>query len=330
MYSAQVIPQYTGPISFGMGLNGNRAFVPPPNVPLGTGPLINLRVRAADPLRRVPNISVFVPNSTTLGTASLFLRKDNYKPELLAVIPDGFFEDPFQQTKTEDEVRPASSQITSRNHPLVSLDELEQARRGFNGQKAKDDLYKKAALARIPDPFQRLQLSGVNATTFRQYHSKVCVLIKEGQSPTLPGLGRFLADKAHQNKPEVFAHASLSTWAAAVNHFSVALGYYYPTERDWLEWRKVRKGLKGMNAEGVTRVKGAITRRAVDELLIWSETRIPDPADRQWFRDGIVVQHAFGLRTSQVPMVDTVNCTAQPSAAPSPQLQVCLRKAQGS
>ena len=91
MYSAQVIPQYTGPISFGMGLNGNRAFVPPPNVPLGTGPLINLRVRAADPLRRVPNISVFVPNSTTLGTASLFLRKDNYKPELLAVIPDEIF-----------------------------------------------------------------------------------------------------------------------------------------------------------------------------------------------------------------------------------------------
>lgn len=151
-------------------------------------------------------------------------------------------------------------------------------------------------------------MAGLGPSTFRQYHSRVVQLTEHGYEPTLNGLGRFLADRASQDDARFFAHASLGTWRSAIVHFGVGLGYYFPTEVDKIEFRKLKSGLKSMNAEGITRVKGAITRKLVHEVISFAKTAPGVPKEhRQWFVNGVIVQHAFGLRTSEVPGVNNDN-----------------------
>lgn len=200
-----------------------------------------------------------------------------------------------------------------RTRQTISLDAVKLARKAFNAQATKDFEYKETVIRRVTDVYSKAKLSGLAPSTFRQYHSRVYQLVKAGYEPTLPGLGRFLAERAFAEDSRFFAHSSLSTWRSAVVHFGVALGYYFPTSRDITEFRKLKAGLKGMNAEGVTRVKGAITRKGVQEMVEWAKSNVA-PQDQTWFVDGIIVQHAFGLRTSEVPNVAKHNCRLDPQS----------------
>jgi len=153
----------------------------------------------------------------------------------------------------------APAEASFKKGAAISLDAVKLARRHFNAQATKDFEYKNQVLNRITDNFTRTKLAGLGPSTFRQYHSCVVQLTEHGYEPTLNGLGRFLADRASQDDARFFAHASLGTWRSAIVHFGVGLGYYFPTEVDKIEFRKLKSGLKSMNAEGITRVKGAIS-----------------------------------------------------------------------
>lgn len=235
--------------------------------------------------------------------------KENFQPFIFSR-PPGWYGNDIDIDSNEEEITISDF---LRTRETVSLDSVKLARKGFDAQAYKDLEYKNQILRRVANPYSRTKLRGIAPTTFRQYHSRVLTLIEGGYDPTLPGLGRFLADRANADDARFFAHNSLSTWRSAVVHFGVGLGYYFPTTNDILEYRKLKSGLKGMNAEGVTRVKGAITRKGIQEMLTWAQREVPEN-DRKWFMDGIIVQHAFGLRTSEVPCVSTRNCRLAPGS----------------
>lgn len=135
-------------------------------------------------------------------------------------------------------------------------------------------------------------LTGVKPTTLRQYYSRVVQLLRKGLEISVKGLIQFLSEPTARK----FAHASLTTWKSAVSHFATLLEHP-PSVLEELIWKKALRGYKVTNPGGKTKVKGAITYRLVEELV--------DYAAAQGASGEIILghklQHAFGVRTNQVP-----------------------------
>lgn len=148
-------------------------------------------------------------------------------------------------------------------------------------------------------------LNSVLALTLRRYHSRVHQVIQAGYPISLYGLAGFLA-----TNPRVFSHKSLDGWSCAINLFSAYVDREVtPAEMSF--WARFRKGLKRATPEGVARVKGAVTRDLVIEMLKWGsevtnkktgKTRMPAN-----LREGLMLQHAAGLRTSEIELVRNTN-----------------------
>lgn len=305
----------------GFGFVGVAPGVPPPTSTAAVPTF------GAIPRIRVTGTSGFyTPRRTTKKSLHTYEKPStddelrNWRPISKDAPSAGFDASTFDNTKlvltrpacavSEDDTDESEVNIATflKSKQTISKDEYKLARKGFTDQNLKDFEYKNQVLDRVTNARSKLKLSGLAPSTFRQYHSKVLTVINEGYPPTLLGLCDLLAERALQEDARFFAHSSLSTWRSAIVHFGVGLGYYYPTERDIAEFNKVKRGLKGMNAEGVTKVKGAITRKLVDQMVKWAEKAPGVPKeDRRWFVDGIIVQHAFGLRTSEVCAVSNLN-----------------------
>ena len=105
------------------------------------------------------------------------------------------------------------------------------------------------------------------------------------------------------SSPRTFAHKSLDGWSAAINLFSAFFNREVSAaEKDF--WRRFKKGFKRMTPKGVAKVKGAITRDMMQEMLA-----SPRIFDAENIRDGLMLQHAGGLRTSEVELVRVSNPT---------------------
>ena len=107
-----------------------------------------------------------------------------------------------------------------------------------------------------------------------------------------------------------FAHKSLDGWGAGINLFAAVLGQP-PTPAQREVWALVRKGMKRLTPEGIAKVKGAITRDLVDEMLEWGRRKRNNREDNipKELRDGFLLQHAAGVRTSELELIRSSNIT---------------------
>jgi hypothetical protein len=124
-------------------------------------------------------------------------------------------------------------------------------------------IYQTNLLAKLRDsnPTGVIILKGVKALSLRRYHSRVYQVLKAGYPVSLYGLAGFLA--THNR---TYAHGSLDAWACSINLFSSFLERETTdAEKDY--WHRFKKGMKVCTPEGVAKVKGAITRTMVDDII---------------------------------------------------------------
>jgi hypothetical protein len=151
----------------------------------------------------------------------------------------------------------------------------------------------------LEDKLAYVAICGTSPRSFRSMASHIATLIQAGCDLTSTGVARFYLIK--QLSGVGYKNASVNVMKTNIHTFRKMVGLV--SEEDY--WHYFELGLGYFNPEGLRDQRGAITRSMLTQAL--DEPEIANTI----YRDGYILQHAFGLRTAQVAGVRTDQITPQ-------------------